>query len=359
MRETEHADGDMRPTTLSSFLKPFLDAGSFAFPVQADIEEDESGQGYALRMSAANGLDGLPQLKKWLGKSRFAVLDVSDVQMLSRWFGASPQKLAKQLGSIATGKGLTEFWYAGHRLGRSYFLNRMSPRVCVHCLQEDGYSRAAWDFSLMTACPNHACYLLQTCPVCCRDLTWDRHQLDTCSCGCTWRETVESEPLSSLDLAVSIWINERLCAHAPLHHRGTTVRVLLTERHERTLVNLVEPLSLGGGLHLLYGLAAAERCLLSSDALFERKRTSIKSAQEVVRQAASLVARIQLGKPLMFKASGRSVVTQLLAQAASHQSDPADRSLAHSIIVEYLRQRDGRSNWGGQYPQLSQLELFE
>jgi hypothetical protein len=78
---------------------------------------------YALRMAQANGLEGLPQLKKWLGKSRFAVLDILDVQMLSRWFGDSPQKLAKQLGSIATGKGLTEFWYAGHRLKRSYFLN--------------------------------------------------------------------------------------------------------------------------------------------------------------------------------------------------------------------------------------------
>lgn len=335
------------------------DPRSYVFPVRGDVMEGESGQGYALRMAQANGLDGLPQIKRWLGKTRFAVLDISDTEMLSRWFGASPHKLSSQLGSIGTGKGLSEFWYAGHRLGRSYFLNRMSPRVCVQCLQEDGYCRMAWDFALMTTCPNHACYLLQTCPMCSRDLNWNRHRVDTCSCGCTWWETVESEPLSPLDLSVSIWINERLCAHAARHHRGTTARVLLAERHERTLVNLMEPLSLGGGLHLLYGLASAERCLRSSGATFERKRTSIKAAQEVVRQAASLVARIQLGKPLRFKASGRSVVTQLLAQAASHQTDPADRSLAHSIIVEYLRQRDGRSNWSGQYPQLSQLELFE
>lgn len=342
----------------STSLSSLLDPASFVFPVQEDVIDDESGHGFALRMAQANGLDGLPLLKKLLGKTRFAVLDISDAPMLSQWFGAMPQRLGIRLGSIATGKGHTEFLYAGHRLGRSYFINRMSPRVCVQCLQEDGYCRSAWDFALMTACPSHACSLLERCPMCDKDLSWDRPRLDTCQCGWTWRDRGNSDGLPPIALAVAAWIRDRMGSRAMRRAQFSAIPALPLGPHERALLNLMGPLSLNGGLHLLYALASAERCLLGNGEPFERKKTSIKAARDVMRQAADLVGRIWAAEPLRFRPSGVTVVTQLLAQAATHQADPADRSLAHSIIVEYLRQRTGRSNWRGRYPQLSQLEMF-
>lgn len=331
---------------------------TFVFPVQDDVRDDESGQGYALRMAQANGLDGLPQLKRWLGKSRFASLDLDDVQLLSQWFGARPQRLGARLGSIATGKGQTEFRYAGHLLGRSYFLNRMSPRVCPLCIEEHGHCKSAWDFALMTDCPTHRCALLESCLVCARGLSWNRPRLDACQCGWAFNGQGSEVPPTDLSLRVSAWLCDQL------DERGVGASAVLSlspasmRPGEQALLNLVRPLSLNGGLHLLYALASAERSLRGEGEPFERKKASSRAARAVVEQAGMLVARIQAGEILRFRPSGVRVVTQLLAQTASHQREPADRSLAHSIIREYLRQRAGRSNWTGLYPQLSQFELF-
>jgi hypothetical protein len=77
-------------TTLSIDASAFpLSASIYGeFPVRDDISSGESGHGYVLRMAVANFLNGLPAVKRMLGKTRFAVLDSGDAPMLSQWFGA-------------------------------------------------------------------------------------------------------------------------------------------------------------------------------------------------------------------------------------------------------------------------------
>lgn len=151
-----------------------------AFPIRDRVIPGESGQGYVLRMATANGLRGLPFVKACLGRSRFQTLEAQDAPSVSKWFGAPEGELAQALGRLSRKTEDEEFSYAGHDIGRSYFVNRGQPRVCPRCLSQHGYCRAEWDFVLVVACPQHACLLHDQCPVCTRVLDWNRPSFLNC-----------------------------------------------------------------------------------------------------------------------------------------------------------------------------------
>ena len=162
---------------------PELDPWSFSFPIKDSLRRGESGQGYALRMAGENSLPGLPLLKKWLGKSQFATLDSVDAPLMGHWFGAHFSELEDALGLTSIGRNEGRYLYGGHSIGRSYFINRMYPRICPECLKEDRYCRLSWDFSLVTACNRHGAALIDRCVTCGRVLSWNRSTIGVCSCG--------------------------------------------------------------------------------------------------------------------------------------------------------------------------------
>ena len=64
------------------------------------------------------------------------------------------------------------------------------PMVCSDCLRENPYCRKFWDLPVVTICPQHRSLLLDMCPSCRKQITWDRKSVSQCRCGYDWREII-------------------------------------------------------------------------------------------------------------------------------------------------------------------------
>lgn len=326
------------------------------FPVRDDIELNESGHGYVLRMAVANYLGGVPAVKKMLGKTRFAVLEDTDAMQICRWFGADPEKLKRALGATGIGRTASDFEICGQPIGRSYFINRMHPRVCSLCLAQAPHCKSQWELSLSTACHLHSVSLIESCPLCGGNLSWNRPSVTTCKCGGSLSSMSLGGGCNALECALSRWIVEKLSSVGevcefelpPNREDGT---------FDSALIRFLQPLTLCGGMQLIYALGTAERCDTSSSYSSRRKKSSIAFARDMLFQADTMVEKLIASKSVDFRKSSLSVVINLLAESAKASADAADRSLAHSLIYILLRQ-GGRSNWKSRHPQLSQYELF-
>lgn len=337
---------------------PMVDLQVLTFPFHGEVRPGESGQGYALRMAAENRLNGLPQLKSLLGKSRYATLDAADTPLLHRWFGADKKALDRALGWTHTGQSSGGYVYAGQAIGRSYFLNRSYPRICFMCLKAQGYIPAVWDFSLNTACTRHGDVLADACPNCIRPISWNRPAPFICNCHLEFSGQVEPTKATRLEIEFSIWCEQRSCSAS----RTTTVGDRSDEcvnAHQGALdplMRLIWPLSLSGGMHVTYALAAAasyERSLVQTK---PRPKTALKKAQEILNKANEFAGLIRSGEPQL-RVQRPSVVIQLLADCMTGNTFPADRHLAQSLLATVLHQKR-KSRWSGVNPQLSQLTLF-
>jgi TniQ len=329
-----------------------FDANALQFPFRDDIRPGESGQGYALRMVRENHLNGLPQLKVWLGKGKATVIDGADVQLIHHWFGADKAALEFALGSTSTGRRDGSYVYAGQILGRSYFLNRSYPRICPACVEQDGICLIGWDFGVVVACQKHQRLLMDRCPLCQHPLSWTRPSVNTCRCEHTFGSSNSSEIASPLEQQFAMWVEARV-------QFGTA---LTLPDHGRTnqleaLMQLLGPLSLNGGLHITYALATAADY---DEAMLRRTlepKTPLHKAQDRLRSANALAEKIVQFKPVRLRILRPTVVLHLLAEAASAKAMVADRQLAQSILASLLSQK-ATSNWTGRNPQLSQRSLF-
>lgn len=332
-----------------------FDAKEFLFPFRDGVLPGESGQGYALRMAEENGLGGLPQLKQWLGKSRFAVLDAADAPLLSRWFGADERSLEFSLGRVSSGRGeAAGYVYAGQKLGRSYFLKRSYPRVCPACIRESGRCSLAWDISPVVACPRHRIILMDSCSHCQHPVSWSRPGLRACSCGVEWDADAALERPTSIELSFARWVGAHVEDGGIVDTESEQVPRL---GGESALMTLLKPLSLDGGLHITYALGTASGYDEQHLEHEPRQRVPLKKARRLLRTADALAEKVLRLEPIHFRIQHPSVIVQLLAECASAQADQADRNLAHSLLLFVFRQK-ARTSWAGRHPQLSQLPLF-
>lgn len=122
-------------------------------------------------------------------------------------------------------------------------------------------------------------------------------------------------------------------------------------------MRLLRPLTLDGGLKMIYALGTAERSDASASHALQRKKTSIASARDVLLQAETMAGKLIAVEHVDVRKSSLSVIVNLLAESTKANTDAVDRSLALSLIYVLLR-RGGRSNWKSRHPQLSQYELF-
>jgi hypothetical protein len=80
--------------------------------------------------------------------------------------------------------------------------------VCPCCLQEASYVRASWEHVFYTACPKHACGLIDRCPDCGDLLSTNREHIEVCGCGRDLR-TVEASACTASQLWLSGLIETR------------------------------------------------------------------------------------------------------------------------------------------------------
>lgn len=314
----------------------------------ADLKPGESGQGYALRMAQENGLIGLPEIKKWLGKSRFATLDRIDAPLLHQWFGADRGQLEFALGDMAIGRKGQGLVYLGQPISRDYFLNKSYPRVCLRCIDETGYCRLDWDFGLVVACPIHGELLTEQCDCCAKRLTWNRARLANCVCGAPLNFFGEPLSLPSLvETQIAAWVRQHTANRKTDHLSG----------HECGLMTMVKPLSLNGAFHIAFALGTAALYVLPAVGGIGRPKSPLAKAQMVLGAANQMAERILNGDSIQLTVRRPTVVINLLAEACHAEFSSADQSLAQSVFFK-LFGHTSKARWSGVHPAMSQISMF-
>lgn len=167
------------------------------FVVTSALLPSESLRGYLLRVSEINGFPIADQVRVRMG--------------LRRSYQSAPQSLVKAAeatGNSAdlirrclywpSGKGLVTF---GDNFVRRGSINFTKPRVCPLCLEDVSRTRMAWDLQAYAACRKHHCVLVDQCPICHAQISWNRSAPNRCQCGARLdRVEAASVPDSVLDL---------------------------------------------------------------------------------------------------------------------------------------------------------------
>lgn len=325
---------------------------SVQFPYQDEIATGESGQGYALRMASGNGLRSVVILKKLLGKKHSMAFEARDAPYLAHWLGATEQRLAFALEQIPRGTRSSGCSYAGHWLGRSYFLVRSCPRVCPDCIQDLGYCRMAWDLALCVACVRHQRVLVETCPLCARALSWNRPALNSCACGYFWEESVKVTQPSNDELVIARAIDLQMpdgnsCgSNEKLAHSSNSWH------------SLFQHLTLDGLMRIVHALAIASAHDYSSSAE-PRVRRALPKARQTIRIAAAFGKKVAALESISLRTHRPIALIDLLCDLVATPSDArkGDLSTAQSML-RWLLSNSPRSTLRCSHQPLAQQVLL-
>lgn len=127
--------------------------------------DDESGNGFLLRMAERNGLR-LREFFTMLGRDPRRQLRPEDAPILARLFDCRTTDILP----LFVRAGYGQYWVRhfdlyGRCISRFYLLDLKHPKVCPCCLAEFGYARAVWDLSLFVWCPIHQSALIDRCRI--------------------------------------------------------------------------------------------------------------------------------------------------------------------------------------------------
>ena len=157
-------------------------------PFRPSLSPFESGRGYLLRAAEALSYRTPLTLTNLIGR-RFGEIDNGDsIRRLAPLLRLCPEELAKHFyGDLNVGGKFQHRTFFGQAIS-SIFLNYDSPRVCPVCISQHPICAGQWDLTFVTACPIHACELLDECPQCGKKLHWLRSAVANCKCGFNFGE---------------------------------------------------------------------------------------------------------------------------------------------------------------------------
>lgn len=170
-------------------------------PIQDDLKTDESGNGYALRMAEANGIQ-FSHLARSMASLGHRYLPNEAAGKIAYLFGGDPVEVARAIPKSCREKGQVFTEFKNRILTRPYHVRRSWTQICPLCLLDTGFAQSVWELSLVTACSVHYTRLLDYCPKCLRKLTWRRPNLLECNCGKNLAES-ELESASQAELWLS------------------------------------------------------------------------------------------------------------------------------------------------------------
>ncbi len=170
-------------------------------PVRPRPHPGEWAYGYLVRVAEANGYESPRTLWRGLGPKRTG--SVSAVRYALRlspteWsFLSGPWPRFCRLEHVLA-DGLAASDYCHDHL-----------RWCPHCLTEQRFLRVRWAIKLCVVCPEHKCYLRDTCAVCHQYQRAERAVLDRCSCGASLISATE-EHVAEDELRLQIALQHAL-----------------------------------------------------------------------------------------------------------------------------------------------------
>lgn len=158
--------------------------------IGADPMEDESLPGFLMRLAHGVRFRSVTRLAAIAGLRHpgSVVASAVDLGPLATLAGTEVCLVEPICYSPTVRAGFHRF--LGGTVNRE-FIRLDLRRWCPACLSSSIYHRAAWDFALRTACPDHGLRLLDRCPECGRQQRWELSDLTRCRCGGDLRRAPE------------------------------------------------------------------------------------------------------------------------------------------------------------------------
>lgn len=182
-----------------------------SLPLIRHLESDESFMGYVLRMSNTNGLNGIYWLYQQLGRDKLNRLKPEDILPIAQILGVSPSLMGPKFLSTHMVDGVRVIDVHGHRFTKPYLLKTLRPQLCPICIADRGYSKAVWDLTVVCACSEHQCLLIDACPHCLKPIQWMRPQIGSCNCGSRWNTSgVERLEVGDPCIQITNIVSQRL-----------------------------------------------------------------------------------------------------------------------------------------------------
>lgn len=134
-------------------------------------EIGEGKNGYYKRLMDINGLPG----------SFTNLLDFSNLSRPSR----PTQDTGESVVTKENGESIQSVSLSVHRHRQKFLsieLNKYYSRFCPLCLSHRGIWKMEWEWLFYDVCPEHGCWLVDTCSICFNQVTWKRDHLLCCNC---------------------------------------------------------------------------------------------------------------------------------------------------------------------------------
>lgn len=156
----------------------------------------ESFAGYLLRLTELNHFGSLSWIITYCNLEKGLANDSTpgftsrqNVALLSKLSDVSENILRGLLYEIDESivSPHPQYFLFNRSLPAHYIFHR-SSRICPACLHAQGYLKQLWEFSAITICPIHDCYLIDSCLKCRGLLVWKRSKIGTCK-FCSYRMT--------------------------------------------------------------------------------------------------------------------------------------------------------------------------
>lgn len=166
---------------VSEFTPQDYDGGMVLY--RPDIKPLESGRSYLIRLTETLDYKSPEWITSSVGENIRGIHNEKVLDKIAPVLRYSPKNLKKHFYLPVSGtgdNGLRSFF--GHIIKNKY-LSLSTSRVCPLCIKEYCYIKGHWDINLITACPEHGCELINTCPDCFKPLAWNRTSLSKCKCG--------------------------------------------------------------------------------------------------------------------------------------------------------------------------------
>lgn len=301
--------------------------------------------GFALRMSNANHFKGLNWLAPIFQVKRIHHLSSHHMPAIAWMFGSSPSRFNDATADVHQFRGMRMAHAYGHVITRSFLLRLRQPQICPLCLEQFGYVRAIWDFSLVTCCSLHGTILVETCAGCGKKLQWGRPRIMDCPCGFDLRQTKVVQAHEHA-YRFANWFSRRL-----LTDKGAGEECLSGNR----VLALLDELSTDGAMRILWAIGINKT---AQDAI-----GAGKAGQALVTFMAEqcVVRGIERFSQIYFHQNWEDfrptfVATALHALVVDGLSE-ADRSIAAQFITLGKQRENPKASMRYLNP-LSQIKLF-
>lgn len=312
-------------------------------PIRLTPIEGESALGFCLRSVRANGFN-LHWLRREVGVGECRSITAAYADRISMLLQCNPEWLRAGLSAGSRAEHVT---YLGHRFHQRNQLRGTRPQVCVRCAHREGVCRAAWELSLVTACPVHRCRLIDACSVCGAALSWDRPELAICRCGRPLR-TVTASSASAFEATSAVLVSDLL--EKKLYESAHPA----SDWTNAGLPSFLHSVSLGGATTVIRAFGWSDQPYQRSAASATTRAISTGVWLKVVERACERLSQLHsMGFPAWHQLAPH-VCQSTLAGLIKHASEPGDYAAGVRLMTGIFGSRETRH----MRRDVRQLDLF-